>query len=118
MDGIDFNQLCADILEETARLLKTEIVNEGVIPKDQGSLETSHHVSHPEQNRAEIFTDKKTKMGFPYGRHLYMHPEYNFQQGENLNAKGAWFEDWESGGKYENRAAEIFIEEFKHRTGG
>ena len=112
MAGIDFNQLCADILEETARQLKTEIVNEGVIPKDQGSLETSHHVLHPEQNRAEISAST------PYARRLYMHPEYNFRQGENPNAKGAWFEDWETGGKYENRAAEIFIQKFRQKTGG
>lgn len=118
MAGIDFNQLGAEVLEATARRLKTEIVNEKVIPKAQGSLETSHHVSFPERTRAEIFTDKKTETGFPYGRHLYMHPEYDFNQGDNIRAKGQWFEDWEPGGKYENRAAEIFIEEFKRRTGG
>ncbi|MBR1528004.1 MAG: hypothetical protein IJ642_01730 [Oscillospiraceae bacterium] len=112
MAGIDFNQLGAEILEATARRLKTEIVNEKVIPKDQGTLETAHHVSHPEQNRSEISAST------PYARKLYMHPEYDFNQGDNIRAKGQWFEDWEPGGKYENRAAEIFIEEFKRRTGG
>jgi len=114
---IDFQALCADALEDTAKQLKSEIVNEKVIPKNQGSLETSHQVSHPEKNRAEIFTEKKTKMGFPYGRHLYMHPEYDFNQGDNVNAKGQWFEDWESGGKYQNRPAEIFAERLRQKLG-
>jgi len=112
MAGINFDQIGADVLEITTIRLNTEIKQAGVIPKDQGTLETAHHVSHPEQNRSEISAST------PYARKLYMHPEYNFRQGENPNAKGQWFEDWESGGKYENRAAEIFIEEFKRRTGG
>ena len=97
MDGIDFTQICAECLEVTAIRLNAEIKQAGVIPKDQGTLETSHHVTHPEQNRSEISAST------PYARRLYMHPEYHFRHGENLNAKGQWFEDWESGGKYENR---------------
>ncbi len=30
----------------------------------------------------------------PYARRLYFHPEYNFDKGENPNAKGRWLEDW------------------------
>lgn len=30
----------------------------------------------------------------PYARRLYFHPEYNFDKGENPNAKGRWYEDW------------------------
>ncbi|MBE6876662.1 MAG: hypothetical protein E7496_08095 [Ruminococcus sp.] len=112
MAGIDFNQLCADILEETAIELKREIEDAQVVPKNTGELELSHHILHPEKNRSEISTSKN------YARRLYMHPEYDFNQGDNANAKGQWFEDWEAGGKYENRASEIFIQKFKQKTGG
>lgn len=101
-----------ELLEETARLLLTEIKIEGVIPKDQGTLEASHEVSHPEEKRAEI------SAAAPYARRLYMHPEYDFRKGENQNAKGAWFEDWEPKGKYDGRAAEIYAAKFRKKYGG
>lgn len=102
-----------EILEITARRLKTEIVNEAVIPKNVGTLQTSHHVvMHPEEHRAEIATAE------PYARRLYMHPEYNFSHAENRNAKGEWFEDWLQGGKHAARAAQIYAEEWAKKYGG
>jgi hypothetical protein len=100
------------LLAETAHLLLAGIKRERVIPKDQGTLEASHEVSHPEALRAEITAST------PYARRLYMHPEYNFRHGKNPNAKGAWFEDWEPGGKYEDRAAEIYAALHKEKYGG
>lgn len=101
-----------DLLEETAHLLLDEIEDAQVIPKDQGTLETSHGVHHPEERRAEISAST------PYARRLYMHPEYNFRHGENQNAKGQWFEDWEPGGQHEARAAEIYSALWNQKYGG
>lgn len=112
---VNLSKLCSDALEATARRVKAEIVNAAVIPKNEGTLEDSHHVIHPEERRAEIVADT------PYARRLYMHPEYNFRTGpkaKNQNAKGQWFEDWEPGGKRAGRAAQIFQEEFNKRNGG
>ena len=35
----------------------------------------------------------------PQARRLYHHPEYDYFQGENANAGGAWLESWISGDK-------------------
>ncbi len=113
---LDIKDICAEALYETAVQLKAEIVLAEVIPKNEGTLETSHHVKHPEARRAEIAADE------PYARRLYNHPEYNFRRGngenENANAKGEWFEDWQPGGKLERRAAEIYKEKLEKKLGG
>lgn len=101
-----------DLLRETTDLLLGEIEDAQVIPKDQGSLENHHEVHHPEEKRAEIVAST------PYARRLYMHPEYDFRNGENANAKGAWFEDWEPNGKYEGRVAEIYTALWNKKYGG
>lgn len=103
---------CSDVLEETARRLKTEIKNAEVVPFAEGTLWESHHVIHPEERRAGIATDE------PYARRLYEHPEYNFRHGKHRNAKGQWFEDWEPGGKHAGRAAQIFQDEWNRKYGG
>ena len=53
----------------------------------------------------------------PYARRLYYHPEYNFQTKENPNAKGHWYEDWESGGSRANFAPNAF-KQFYKKVGG
>ena len=68
-------------------------------------------VSHVDQGYAEIISDTL------YGRRLYYHPEYNFYQGYNSNARGKWFEPWLEGGQKENFAAEKFAEIFKKESG-
>lgn len=110
---IDPKLLCdPDLVELTADLLLGEIKDAAVIPKDQGTLEESHHVNHPEARTAEIAA------ATPYARRLYMHPEYNFRHGENKNAKGQWFEDWEPGGKEAGRAAQIYTDLYNKKYGG
>lgn len=49
----------------------------------------------------------------PYARRLYYHPEYNFDTGENPNAKGNWYEDWEAGGSKADFAPKIFKKFYK-----
>ena len=101
------------LLDTTAQLLLGEIIDEQVIPKDVGTLEASHHVApHPEERRADI------NAATPYARRLYMHPEYDFRQGENRNAKGQWFEDWVPGGKEGGRAAQIYAALWAKKYGG
>ena len=47
-----------------------------------------------------------------YARRLYFHPEYNFYQGENPNAGGAWFEPYISG-KKKDYAQKVFARYMK-----
>lgn len=116
-------------LEETAEDLHTEIVQEQVVPRRDGTL----------QGEAFFVDDSKSSEGkvslvhsTPYARRLYFHPEYKYNKGPweetirhkdgtishlkhdgNPNAKGKWFEDWEPGGKYEEFAEETFIELYR-----
>lgn len=53
----------------------------------------------------------------PYARRLYYHPEYNFDKGENPNAKGHWYEDWEKGGKKAEFAPKAFKKFYKELGG-
>ena len=53
----------------------------------------------------------------PYARRVYFHPEYRFKKDENPNAKGKWFEDWMSGGRYENFAPDTFKEIYRRNAG-
>lgn len=84
-------------LEQTAEALHTEVVQAQVIPRNTGAL----------QNEKMFVDTSESKSGKvtivhegPYARRLYFHPEYNFQTGENPNAKGLWYEDWQEGGEY------------------
>lgn len=53
----------------------------------------------------------------PYARRLYYHPEYNFDKGENPNAKGHWFEDWEEGGSKSGFVKNAFKKSYKQNGG-
>ncbi len=101
-------------LEETAEALHAEVVQAQVIPFDTGNLqEESMFVDCSESSKGIATIVHST----PYARRLYFHPEYNFDTGENPNAKGEWFEDWLPGGKNEKFAAKTFKEMYK-REGG
>lgn len=97
-------------LEQTVEALHTEVVQDQVVPKDQGTL----------QNEAMFVNTKKVKQGrvsivhsTPYARRLYFHPEYQFSKDENPNAKGKWFEDWEPGGKKEQFTVDVYKEVYR-----
>ena len=97
-------------LEQTVEALHTEVVQDQVVPRDQGTL----------QNEAMFVNTKKVKQGrvsivhsTPYARRLYFHPEYQFSKDENPNAKGKWFEDWESGGKKEQFTVDVYKEVYR-----
>lgn len=97
-------------LEQTVEALHTEVVQDQIVPRDQGTL----------QNEAMFVNTKKVKQGrvsivhsTPYARRLYFHPEYQFSKDENPNAKGKWFEDWEPGGKKEQFTVDVYKEVYR-----
>lgn len=80
-------------LLETTSLLKTEIVNQQVVPFDTGDLQNSMFVDDTKANEGIASLVAST----PYARRLYFHPEYNFNKGKNQNAQGKWFQPWIDG---------------------
>lgn len=101
-------------LEQTAEALHTDVVQEQVIPRDEGTL----------QNESTFvdYTDIKTGVAVlvsstPYARRLYFHPEYHFSKAENPYAKGKWYEDWLPGGKYKDFCQKKYAELYKRLAG-
>jgi hypothetical protein len=98
----------------TAEQMRTEIIDEQVIPFQTGNL----------QNVATDIDKKNTKKGLvtiyhntPYARRLYFHPEYNFDQTFNRHAKGQWWEDWLRGSK-KDRPRKLYKKFYKMSSGG
>lgn len=83
-----------DSLFKTANLLVTEIINDQVLPFDNGSLQSSMYVDDSNKNKGliSIIVPKV------YARRLYYHPEYHFQK-INANAGSDWFSNYLTGGK-------------------
>lgn len=95
-----------EALFKTAEAVKTDIVNKGVVPFDQGTLQNTMFVDKKQDGSVSIVNDT------PYARRLYYHPEYDFQTVNNPNAGSHWFEPWIYG-KYKNFAKEAFIKFMK-----
>lgn len=97
----------------TAEALKTEVVQDQVVPFDDGTLQDSMAVDKSQVNngRAEL------TLSTPYARRLYFHPEYNFRKTNNPNAKGEWLEDYLPGGTKEGFAEKAFASLYKKYTG-
>lgn len=107
-------QAAVTALEMTAEALHTEVVQAQVFPFDTGNLQNeSTFVDYSEAKDGKVTLISST----PYARRLYYHPEYNFQTKENPNAKGHWYEDWESGGSKANFAPKAF-KQFYKKVGG
>ena len=80
----------------TADAVKDNVQQSQTMPFDTGALQNrSTFVDESNIGRYEAAVVSDT----PYTRRLYFHPEYNFQQGKNPNAGGAWFEPYISGDK-------------------
>lgn len=97
----------------TAEALKTEVVQDQVVPFDDGTLQDSMAVDKSQVNngRAEL------TLSTPYARRLYFHPEYNFRKTNNPNAKGEWLEDYLPGGSKGQFAEKTFASLYKKYTG-
>lgn len=101
-------------LEMTGKALHTEVLQAQVFPFDTGNLQNeSTFVDYSDSSQGKVTLVSNT----PYARRLYYHPEYNFQTKENPNAKGHWYEDWESGGSKADFAPKAF-KQFYKRAGG
>lgn len=104
-------QLAAKMVAEQ---MLHEIVTEAVIPFDTGNLQNvATHIDNSKisQGLVQIAHDA------PYAARLYFHPEYNFQQIINRNAKGEWWDDWLRGGK-KSRPKKLYKTFYKKITGG
>src|SRR5690625_3199419 len=92
----------------TGEALKTEVINMQVVPKDTGELERSGFIDESKLERLVISLVFDT----PYARRLYWHPEYNFRQDINPNARGMWLEPFITGDK-KDWVKETFIKFFR-----
>lgn len=120
-------------LEQTAEELHMEVVQAQVVPRRDGTLQgEAFFIDTSESSQGKVTLVHNT----PYARRLYFHPEYNFRTGPweetiqnkdgsvshlshegNPNAKGLWFEDWESGGKRQNFVPQAFAEFYRRLSG-
>ena len=101
-------------LEQTADLLRTEVDQAQVFPRDTGHLlDESTFLDKSESKHGKVSIISST----PYARRLYFHPEYHFQTGENPNARGKWYTDWLPGGKEADFATKAFKEIYRRLTG-
>lgn len=81
-------------LEQTAEATRTELINKGYMPFDNGTLQNeATFVDTTDINNGKVSLVSAT----PYARRLYFHPEYDFQTVNNSNARGEWFEEFISG---------------------
>lgn len=101
-------------LEQTAEALHTEIVQAQVMPRATGRLQNeSTFVDYSNSGNGSVSLVSST----PYARRLYYHPEFNFDKGENPNAKGKWLDDWLPGGSKADFAPKTFKKLYKQIGG-
>jgi len=91
-------------LEMTAEAVLTDIRTSAVVPKDTGELERSGFVDTSEILQGVVSIVFST----PYARRLYWHPEYNFRQDKNRNARGKWMEPYHTPGQKKEWVIEVF----------
>lgn len=101
-------------LERTAEALHTEVLQAQVFPRDTGNLQNeSTFIDYSQSNQGKVTIVSST----PYARHLYFHPEYDFQKTANPHAKGRWYEDWLPGGRDAEFCANAFKQFYRRLTG-
>ena len=86
--------------------LKTDVISDQVIPFDTGTMQNTDTFVDTQQDGETVISALVT--GSPQARRLYYHPEYNFQTGNNHNARGEWLESWIDGDK-KNFVPDTFI---------
>lgn len=106
----DLEEKAHQALVTTALVLQDEMREEMIIPRATGSLQNERFfVDTSNQNIGRV----RLVFRGPYARRLYFHPEFNFRKDQNPNAQGLWMRPWMRGGKYEDRAEQIFAKVFK-----
>lgn len=102
-------------LEMAAEATLSQIVSDGVVPKEVGTLERGGELEVKDKETGgkktaaykSGYVDKaKREQGHvaitfhtPYARRLYYHPEYNFRTDKNPNAQGKWMQSYLDGDK-------------------
>lgn len=101
-------------LEKTVEAVKSDLVNEQVLPFRKGHLQndfTNIDISRSGEGIASITHST------PYARRLYYHPEYKFNKKENPNARGDWWEPWLTG-RRKNFAYKAYAKFMKESSNG
>ncbi|SDY13220.1 minor capsid protein [Eubacterium barkeri] len=98
-------------LEMAAEAIYSDVIASQIVPFDVGTLEGSGYVKVDGQTAHIVFDT-------PYARRLYFHPEYNFRQDKNPNARGRWMDDYQVGYPKEGIALEAQKIYFKKNAGG
>ena len=108
------NAVTLKALEATGEKMLAEKIDAQEIPFAEGTLQNVQSGVDKDRLKSgeiEIYHDT------PYAMRLYFHPEYNFNQEFNPNAKGEWWEDYLSGAK-KDRPVTIFKHYLKTFGGG
>lgn len=108
------DQATRKAIEATGEYMLADKIRSQEIPFDEGTLQnvqTMIDKGQLDKGLLSIIHDT------PYALRLYYHPEYNFNQTLNVNAKGEWWEDYLSGSKV-NKPSELFSHYLKIYGGG
>ena len=123
--GLEFIQKAVEIAAiKTAEALKGEIINEQVMPNDNGNLQGggtyANGVSVKGNEVLNLSDGNEVHVvlanSAPQARRLYFHPEYDFQKINNPNARGKWLQPWIDG-EHKDFVQETFIRIYKKETG-
>lgn len=101
-------------LEATGEKMLAEKIDAQEIPFNEGTLQNVQSgvdKAGLNQGKIQIYHDT------PYAARLYFHPEYNFNQEFNSNAKGEWWEDYLTG-KNKDRPTQLYQHYLKKFGGG
>lgn len=101
-------------IKMTAEEARTEIIEEQVIPFDEGTLQNIQTDIDAQAIKSGVVSIVHDT---PYAARLYYHPEYDFQKDNNPNARGLWWEEWLNGSKKE-RIRDIYKEFLKASSSG
>lgn len=112
-------KLDADIaaaITKTAQAIAEDLKASGTLPYASddrgaapGTLQSSVASEPCKDGTAHVVTDT------PYARKLYYHPDYDFVQATNANARGYWYGPYMSRGGKKNFARDVFRRELKAR---
>lgn len=93
--------------EYKGKIVKETVHGGGTLQNESTFLDKSQSG----QGKVTIVSDT------PYARRLYFHPEYNFDTGENPDAKGKWYEDWLEGGKHADFCKDAYKRIYRRLAG-
>ena len=100
-------------LKKTTAQLRTEIIQSGFIPFDEGTLQNiSTDVDYRDIRKGKA----SVVHNMIYATRLYFNPQYNFDTTTNSRARGLWWDDWLTGSK-KNRPINLYKQFYKRSSG-